>query len=614
MIKNRNMLQIAIRVLSLACAFILFISPLGCNLIPGQQQPTAPRQVITVQRGNLLISVSVDGSLVMSQAFDLRFGAPGNVEEVLVEEGDFVKAGTLLARLDDTSQQLDIKSANCALQLTLSNLYETIPGIQQVHPITTHRKGDPAGERTGWDQTDGINFGNSSYYPNPSSLLSVGWAQEEVAKAYRLFQLNNYGEAVLELRLAVSDLESCIKIFQDFMESSKSGLGDVELSADNAETIALLQEYSYGVSFTLVFQEVVELIKQGKVDLEKVQALVAQGKYAEAGVLLGEALSRMQDIALAVKDKAGSIKVSYDQTYPSKDLCLYFYQAAADKLNQALTLIKQGGLSWLGYNEQVRTALHYMELLNSIMGSNVMVLEHGLSLKNYQQNNVELAKAAVTLGTAKDNLLKTVVIAPFDGTVVSVGVKENDVLSAVDYSSKTAVQLVDTTTIKFQGLVDEIDILKIKTGQKATLAVDAVPEKKFTGRVTFISPYGTPDASNVVQFPITIELQREPSNDVELKGSLTATADIAVSTSENVLLLPITAISTTQAGSSVTVIIGPQDQTEKRQVTLGQKNQQFAEIVSGLKEGDKVVLEQKLAIGAPVIQQPQRPQPKPQGR
>lgn len=590
MTENRNMLKIATGVLGVTCIFVLFISTVSCGLIPGQQPQTATKQVITVQRGNLPISVSVDGSLVMPQAFDLRFGAPGNVEEVLVEEGDFVKAGTLLARLDDTSQQLDIKSANCALQLTLSNLYETIPGVQQTF----------------------MNF--TSYYPSPSLLLSVGWAQDEVAKAYKLFQLSNYGEAVLELRLAASDLDSSIKMFQDFMESSKSGLGDIKLSANQDETIALLHEYSYGVSFTLVFQKVVELIKRGKADLEKVQALIAQGNYLGASAVLDDVLKRMEDIRVAVISNVNSvesIKIRYDQSYPSKDLCLYFYRAAADKLNQALTLIKQGGLSWLGYNENVRTALHYMELLNSIMGSNVMVLEHGLSLKNYQQYNIDLAKAAVTLSNSKDNLLKTVIIAPFNGTVVSVGVKKNDVLSAVDYSSKTAVQLVDTTAIKFQGLVDEIDILKIKTGQKATIAVDAVPGKVFTGTVKFISPYGTPDASNVVQFPITIELD---PYDVELKGSLTATADIAVSTSENVLLVPITAISTTQAGSFVTVIIGPQDQTEKRQVTLGKQNQQFAEILSGLKEGDRVVMEQKLSIGAPVIQQPQRPQPKPQGK
>jgi RND family efflux transporter MFP subunit len=224
-------------------------------------------------------------------------------------------------------------------------------------------------------------------------------------------------------------------------------------------------------------------------------------------------------------------------------------------------------------------------------------LQHGLSLKNEQQYNVDLAKALVALGNSKDNFLKTAILAPFDGTVVSVGVKKNDVLSAIDYSSRTAVQLVDTSQIKFQGLVDEIDILKIKTGQKAMISVDAVPNKTFTGTVSFISPYGTADTNNVVKFPVTIKL--DPT-DVALKGSLTATADISIYSVENVLLVPLSAVTTTSEGTFVTIVNEATGQQEKRQVTIGNKNLQFAEVLSGLKEGDKVIVEEKVT-GAPVV-------------
>jgi RND family efflux transporter MFP subunit len=238
-----------------------------------------------------------------------------------------------------------------------------------------------------------------------------------------------------------------------------------------------------------------------------------------------------------------------------------------------------------------------MQICNSILGSNHYVLQHGLSLKNEQQYQIDLAKALVGLGNSKDNFLKTAILAPFDGIVVSVGVKKNDVLSAMDYSSKTAVQLVDTSQIKFQGQVDEIDIMKIKTGQKATISVDAVPNKTFTGTVSFISPYGTADTNNVVKFPVTIKL--DPT-DVALKGGLTATADIAISSAANTLLVPLSAVTTTSAGSFVTVVDEATGKQEKREVTLGSQNLQFAEVLSGLKEGDKIVVEEKVT-GAPVV-------------
>jgi len=101
-----------------------------------------------------------------------------------------------------------------------------------------------------------------------------------------------------------------------------------------------------------------------------------------------------------------------------------------------------------------------------------------------------------------------------------------------------------------------------------------------------------------------VTIQLDPT-DVELKGSLTATADVAIYNAENVLVVPLSAVTITPAGSFVTVISDGDDngQTEKRQVTLGIQNFQFAEVLSGLKEGDKVIIEEKVT-GAPVTTKP----------
>src|SRR4030042_3817953 len=114
--------------------------------------------------------------------------------------------------------------------------------------------------------------------------------------------------------------------------------------------------------------------------------------------------------------------------------------------------------------------------------------------------------------------MNTVIVPPSDGTVVAVQLKKGYPLSAQDYSSRTAIQLVDTRTVKFTGNVDEIDIVKVKAGQKARIILDAVPGKTFTGTVSFISPFGTKQGQ-VIRFPTTILL--DPS-DVELRGGLRA--------------------------------------------------------------------------------------------
>jgi len=563
---------------------ILLISGISCA--SKAKTPAAATQVATVRTGNLTISTSVDGNLVMPQAYNLLFGAPGDVKDVLVEEGDFVKEGTILARLDDTTQRLDVQSSNNNVQTILSNLYENVPLLPQF-PIS------------GPNNSSGVGY--PFYYPNATALSSFSWAQDEVNSAHKLYQSDNYTAAASELYVALSDLESCIKILEDAVNNPKSGLGNTAPLVPSDEAGIMLLEIgtdqSFAVSYVVELRQAVDLIRQGQADIDAARGLIAQGKYDEASPMFAPLLKRVGDIGKVVYNNINIIKTHNYSTVYGEDISLYFYGAAADKLNAALQGIEKDGLNSPELRDNLRIAQHCMQICNSILGSNDYVLQHGLSLKNEQQYNVDLAKALVALGNSKDNFLKTAILAPFDGTVVSVGVKKNDVLSAIDYASKTAVQLVDTSQLKFQGQVDEIDILKIKTGQKATIEVDAVPNKTFTGKVSFISPFGTPDTNNVVKFPVTIKL--DPT-DVALKGGLTATADIAISSAANTLLVPLSAVTTTSAGSFVTVVDDATGKQEKREVTLGSQNLQFAEVLSGLKEGDKVVVEEKVT-GAPVV-------------
>jgi len=203
-----------------------------------------------------------------------------------------------------------------------------------------------------------------------------------------------------------------------------------------------------------------------------------------------------------------------------------------------------------------------------------------------QQYNLSLQSAEIALYKAKQAIMKTAIIAPSDGTVVSVNLKKSSVLSAQNYSSTTAITLVDTNSVRFEGLVDEIDIMKVQPGQKVTIAVDAIPNKVFTGRVKFISPFGT-QSGNVIKFDVIIEL--DPI-DVELRGGLSATADINIYSAKNVLLVPVSAIVNTPEGPVVAVIDQATGQPEYKPVTLGQQNLEYAEVLSGLKEGDKVTI------------------------
>jgi HlyD family secretion protein len=165
--------------------------------------------------------------------------------------------------------------------------------------------------------------------------------------------------------------------------------------------------------------------------------------------------------------------------------------------------------------------------------------------------------------------------------------------------------LVDTNTIRFKGTVDEIDIIKVKPNEPVNITVDAVPDRIFTGKVKFISPYGTA-VGKVIKFTVLVEM--DPV-DIQLRGGLRATSEIMTSSVKNALLVPVSYIISTPGGSMVMLVNSKTGLAEPKPITVGMQNFQYAEITSGLSEGDKVQLPGKIGSGPATGQQRQSSNP-----
>ena len=113
-------------------------------------------------------------------------------------------------------------------------------------------------------------------------------------------------------------------------------------------------------------------------------------------------------------------------------------------------------------------------------------VEHAQQNVNLAQQNVNLAQQS--LDQARKDMEEATIIAPFDGTVAKIGTKEGEFLSPATYTVKTIVEIIDMRHMELTARVDELDVVKVKTGQKVIISVDAMPETKLEGRVTFISP------------------------------------------------------------------------------------------------------------------------------
>jgi len=206
-----------------------------------------------------------------------------------------------------------------------------------------------------------------------------------------------------------------------------------------------------------------------------------------------------------------------------------------------------------------------------------------MTIANWKIAKLNLEIAELTLESAELNLEKAVIVAPFDGVVADITITEGKEISTAALATP-AISLVDTSEMEMRGFIDEIDIAIVKVGQAANITLDALPDEEVEGTVAFISPIGTA-LIGVVYYETTITLE---SLDEGLKDGMTATAEVIIERRDDVLLIPNRANWGTLENPWVKVYIDGQE--EEREITLGLSDGINTEVLSGVEEGDKVVL------------------------
>jgi len=197
--------------------------------------------------------------------------------------------------------------------------------------------------------------------------------------------------------------------------------------------------------------------------------------------------------------------------------------------------------------------------------------------------DVERAKAALAVNEVQ--LTYATIAAPIAGVIGLVTTQEGETVSA-GLSAPTFVTIIDLGRLQVDTFVDEVDIGKVKTGQRATFTVDSFPSREFAGKVVAIYPKAVIQ-ENVVNYDVVVEIT-DPYDGL-LRPEMTASVTIALDARENVLAVPTKAVKRERGKSVVYVLSG--GQPESREVKVGWKDSQWIEIVSGVAEGQVVLLE-----------------------
>jgi HlyD family secretion protein len=192
----------------------------------------------------------------------------------------------------------------------------------------------------------------------------------------------------------------------------------------------------------------------------------------------------------------------------------------------------------------------------------------------------------------EEQLGYTDIESPIDGVILSRDVEMGDAVSSIlvlGSSATLVMTLGDTSQVYVKGKVDESDIGKVYLGQAARIKVESFKDKTFNGVVTKISPMGV-EKDNVTTFEVRVSINNPGG---ELKAEMTANAEIILEEHPKVLQIPEGAIMYDKdKKASVDVPdSSSKDGMRKVAVNIGISNGAKTEVLSGLKEGDQVVLQ-----------------------
>ena len=214
-------------------------------------------------------------------------------------------------------------------------------------------------------------------------------------------------------------------------------------------------------------------------------------------------------------------------------------------------------------------------------------LKAGTDPLDIQAQKMTITQRQNALWDAQEKLADYSVKAPFDGVIAAFTAKKGDSISS-GASVGTIITKQRLATIA----LNEVDIAKIKVGQKANLTFDAVDDLNITGEVVEVDALGT-TSQGVVSYNVKIAFDIQ---DDRIKSGMSVSANIILSTKPDVLLVLSSAVKSS-GGASYVEELEANGVLIKKDVEIGDSNDTMTEIVSGLEEGEEIVT-QKITVSA----------------
>lgn len=535
--KPRNYKKIIIPTVALVLAvglLVLFLTRGGA----GNAAVAMEYQMHTVGRRDIVSMLSGSGTLQPADSYTVTGLVSGEILEAPFEEGDEIRKGALLYRIDPSDAEQAIKTAQSNLDAAQDSLDRALRNYQDLLEERSEHERDRAKDRAELTLNAKISGQVTKLYVEAGDTVAAGTVIADVQdSSTMLLTLPFIADEAAGIRAG------------DSAQVTISGTGELL-----GGTIDSVSNVTYTSALGVPVRDVVIAVRN--------PGGLAAGASATAET--GGAACHAQGVFSYSAD--GTIKATKGGEIAS----LY---------------IDEGGLVTEGQRvltlSETEDAVDYDKQLSSAQDS----------IRDAERT---LESRRDSLESAREALGDYEITSPIDGTVIEKTFKAGDTVSAAGNASGGMATIYDLSSLSFVMDVDELDISLIREGQTVSITADAAEGRIYEGIVTRISVKGT-SANGVTSYPVTIELTETDG----LLPGMNVSAEILISQSENTLAIPAGAL---QRGNRVLKQTAPgadpnaelpegsmiPEGFEYMQVVVGETDGDYIEILEGLEEGDVI--------------------------
>lgn len=521
-------------------------------------------QVATAFIGDLTARASARGQLVPTQEATLALALAGRVASVQVRVGDQVQEGDLLVQLETAALARAVRSAEQTLAIQQANLVELERGASQEEILAAE-----AAVASAQAQLDALLEGprdeeiaaaEASLRAADAALWAVAEQRDQVESGPAAAEI-----AAAEAQLVQAELQhklareahdatmTCVTIY--CVTISWNG-GSREVCGRTPDEIGVPDDLPFDLPVDISPVESREYCPAlGPVEEQARYNMEAAYKNLQAAQLT---LDRLR--AGADPNQLGAAQANVAGAAAQRD-------GAQAQLN----------LLQLGPTEaNIAAARAQIAQVEATLAT----LTRGVSEQALAIAEAQVEQARIALEEAQDNLARASLTAPFDGVVTAV------LVSVGEYATGPAVELVDLGSLEVVLEVDEVDIGGVVVGQQATITLESWPDEELAGEVTSIAPKARA-MTEIVTYEVRVIFD---GGGLPVLAGMTANAELVTAERPEVLLVPNRAITANRETGTYTVNLVQADGVVAAEVTLGLRDSLYTEILSGLEEGDRVVV------------------------